>query len=64
VQSLTALGLVDEYQLLVHPVLLGGGKRLFGDGGERTDLSLVATRTFSTGVVQLTYQLAEGQKDA
>lgn len=58
VQALTARGLIDEYQLLVHPVILGGGKRLFGDGGDRADLRLVEAKTFDSGVVLLTYQPA------
>lgn len=47
-----------------RPVVLGGGKRLFRDGGDRTDLRLVETKTFDSGVVRLTYQPAEQQKDA
>ncbi|HZS89516.1 MAG TPA: dihydrofolate reductase family protein [Chloroflexota bacterium] len=58
VQALTARSLIDEYQLLVHPVILGGGKRLFGDGGDRADLRLVEAKTFDSGVVLLTYQPA------
>lgn len=64
VQALTARGLIDEYQLLVHPVVLGGGKRLFKEGNDRTDLRLVETKTFNSGVVLLTYQPAEQQRDA
>jgi dihydrofolate reductase len=58
VQTLTTFGLIDEYQLLVHPVVLGSGKRLFRDGSDRTDLRLVETREFSSGVVLLSYQPA------
>jgi dihydrofolate reductase len=58
IQTLTALGLIDEYQLLVHPVLLGGGKRLFREGGAKTALRLVETKTFGSGVVRLSYQPA------
>jgi len=53
VQQLTALGLIDEYQVLVHPVVLGGGKSLFGDAG--ADLKLVSSQPFASGVVLLTY---------
>jgi dihydrofolate reductase len=55
VQQLTNLGLIDEYQLLVHPIVLGSGKRLFKDVSN-TNLKLVETKTFSSGVVLLTYQ--------
>jgi dihydrofolate reductase len=64
VQSLMALGLIDEYQLLVHPVVLGGGKRLFKEGSETTALRLVETKTFSPGVVLLTYRPAGQERDA
>jgi dihydrofolate reductase len=42
--------LVDEYRLWVYPVVLGQGRRLFSDGVTPTALSLVETRTTSTGV--------------
>ena len=64
VQALTACGLIDEYQLLVHPVVLGSGKRLFREGSDRTALRLVETKTFDSGVVLLTYQPAEQQREA
>jgi len=47
--------LVDEYRLLVYPVVLGSGKRLFGEADEAT-LGLVEERMFSSGVVLLRYQ--------
>lgn len=50
------LGLVDEFRLSVHPVILGDGKPLFIDIKQRVNLKLVKTRTFSSGVVQLIYQ--------
>jgi dihydrofolate reductase len=49
------LGLVDEFRLSVHPVILGEGKPLFIDIKQRLNLKMVNTRTFSSGVVQLTY---------
>lgn len=49
------LGLVDEYRLSVHPVILGEGKPLFTDIRQRVNLKWVDTRTFSSGVVQLIY---------
>jgi dihydrofolate reductase len=48
--------LIDEYRLLVHPVTLGRGKHLFREGLSNQTLTLVETRTFSTGVVALIYQ--------
>ena len=56
VQQLTNLGFIDEYQLLVHPVVLGGGKPLFKGINDRGNLKLIKTRTFSSGVVGLHYQ--------
>ncbi|WP_397538226.1 dihydrofolate reductase family protein [Rummeliibacillus pycnus] len=51
------LGLVDEFRLSVHPVILGEGKPLFTDIKQRLNLNMVDTRTFSSGVVQLIYHL-------
>jgi len=56
VQALTNLGLIDEYQLLVHPVILGSGKPLFQDIKHKTKLKLVQTKTHPSGVVVLYYQ--------
>jgi len=56
VHTLIQHDLIDEYRLLVYPVVLGSGKRLFGDGSNAT-LKLVETKTFSSGVVLLHYQL-------
>lgn len=53
------LGLVDEFRLSVHPVVLGNGKPLFNDIKQRLNLKLVNSRTFSSGVVQLCYHLDE-----
>lgn len=60
-RTLLAAGLVDELRLLVHPIVLGDGLRLFpeSEGGlGRLPLKLTHSATFSTGVVDLTYQPA------
>jgi dihydrofolate reductase len=59
VQSLMRRKLVDEYVLLIHPLVLGSGRRLFTDGGASAALRLVDTKTTTTGVVIATYQPAE-----
>jgi dihydrofolate reductase len=59
VQSLMQADLVDEYVLLIHPLVLGTGRRLFSEGGSSADLRLVDTKTTTTGVVIATYRPAE-----
>ena len=56
VRSLLQNDLLDELVLLVHPVVVGKGKRLFEDGSELKRLELVNSKTTPTGVVILTYQ--------
>jgi dihydrofolate reductase len=51
-------GLLDELHLLVFPVVLGGGKRLFAEPGDRLPLKLVDSAIFETGVLNLTYARA------
>lgn len=58
VHSLLQDGLLDELRLMVHPVVVGSGRRLFEEGGDPKGMELVDSRTFSTGVVSLTYQPA------
>ena len=49
-------GLVDAYQVVVHPVILGGGKRFFPDLERPSGLRLVETRAFASGAVYLGYE--------
>jgi dihydrofolate reductase len=58
-QSLMGRNLVDEYVLLIHPLVLGSGRRLFTDEGQFAALRLIDTRTTTTGVVIATYQPAQ-----
>jgi len=53
--AFTNLGLVDEYQLLIQPIILGSGLTLFKNIQERVDLKLTNTETFGCGVVGLYY---------
>ena len=53
-----ALGLIDEYRAIVHPVLVGGGTPYFPRDERRVDLELVETRTFSSKFVYLRYRVA------
>jgi dihydrofolate reductase len=57
--TFTQLGLIDEYWLYVHPVVLGGGKPMFHQLHDKINLQLAETRTFGSGVVLLRYQLAD-----
>jgi dihydrofolate reductase len=58
-QTLMQNDLVDEYRLMVHPVVLGNGKRLFRDGSKKIPLRLIDSTTSSTGVLILIYQPVE-----
>jgi dihydrofolate reductase len=58
VQWMLGQGLVDELHLLVHPIVVGHGKKLFEDG-ESVPLRLVSSTTFSTGVLHLVYAPAQ-----
>lgn len=55
VRSLLRAHLLDELRLLVRPIVVGRGKRLFAAGGDQVALKLVDSQTFSTGVLYLTY---------
>ena len=58
IQSLMRANLIDDYVLLIHPLVLGSGRRLFPDGGAAATLRLAATSTTDKGVVIATYQPA------
>jgi dihydrofolate reductase len=55
VRSLLQEGLLDELRLLVHPIVVGTGKRLFPDGTPQQGLQLVESQTLPNGVLSLTY---------
>ncbi len=59
IQSLMRHNLIDEYRLLIHPLVLGSGRRLFPNGGAFAALRLVDTQTTTTGVVIATYRPTE-----
>ncbi|MEE6449380.1 dihydrofolate reductase family protein [Gottfriedia acidiceleris] len=61
IQTLMQQELIDEYHLMVHPVVLGSGKRLFSEGIDKKGFKLVETKNTSSGVVILSYQL-EGKE--
>jgi dihydrofolate reductase len=58
VWSLLQDDLIDELRLMIHPIVVGSGKRLFEEGSDRKALQLLDSKTFSTGVLYLTYQPA------
>ena len=51
-------GLVDEYRLMVFPIVLGSGKRLFGESEDPSVLTLVDSKTLASGTMILTYHPA------
>jgi len=59
--SFAELGLIDEYQIFVSPIVLGGGKRFFPPLEERVDLELLETRTFGSRVVYLRYGVSANE---
>src|SRR2546426_12283894 len=57
IRSLMPHDLIDEYRLLVYPIILGPGKRLF-DGTSQANLKLIESKAYDTGVVKLVYHRA------
>jgi len=62
VQSLMQTDLIDEYRFLVHPIIMGSGKRFFKDGMDTNRLELVETQSFRLGVVLLGYRPVKKKK--
>ena len=56
VHSLMKENLIDEFRLLVHPIIIGSGKRFFKDGMKTPEMKLVNTQTLDKGVILLCYQ--------
>ena len=59
VQTLISHGLVDEFRVMIDPLVVGGGKRIFGDDGARRPLRLLDHKVTTTGAILATYQPAE-----
>lgn len=60
INSLMPLGVIDEYRLMVHPIVVGRGQRLFPDGLDSLPLRLIDTTVYEKGIVVLTYTPANG----
>lgn len=56
-QTLMRQNLIDEYLLMIHPIVLGEGKRLFQQDGPKQDLELLKSKTTKNGVLALTYKV-------
>jgi dihydrofolate reductase len=62
--SLMAANVIDEYLLMIHPVMLGSGRRLFPEGTPPSELTLVEAKTSPSGVLIATYDAAHGSPRA
>jgi dihydrofolate reductase len=60
VRSLMQRGLLDEFMLMIHPLVLGTGRRLFDDGSAFAEFRLTDTTVTTTGVVIARYQVGQG----
>ena len=60
IKTLAEHDLVDEYRLVVYPLVLGTGKKLFSDGFALARLTLVETRALRSGVLVNTYRRSDG----
>lgn len=63
IKSLMKRSLIDTFVLMIHPLVLGSGRRLFTDGGEFAALKLLDSVTTTTGVVIATYESAEPTRE-
>ena len=59
IAAFTQLDLIDEYQLAVHPIILGSGLTLFKNTTRKVSLKLLKTKTFGSGVIALYYEQAK-----
>lgn len=59
IESLVPTGLIDQYNLMVHPIVVGKGQRLFPEGFPETTLELAETRTYPKGIITLIYRKPE-----
>lgn len=61
-KTLERNGLIDEYRLMLNPVVLGNGKPLFEGVSVRTELNLVRTKMFTSGKILLSYELQSSKR--
>jgi len=64
IQTLMQHNLVDLYVLLIHPLVLGSGRKLFPEGGVPATLQLIESKPTATGVVAVTYKPADAEKSS
>lgn len=64
VRTLLGVGLVDELRLLLYPIVVGRGKRLFEGASDQIAMKLVDSKTFGTGVISMTYEPAGTGREA